>query len=146
LLEFKLSPRIRDLSDSQLFTIDKTCKYPKLEAILRGQINTKVIRENYEDVLRPAHSIREETASASLIEGKLGAYAYSSQKKLSYKENGLIVVNSHFADRTQYSKTIMPPYKLYSKNQPINPLASFFSCYPDCEKRRNHNSCKKYGQ
>ncbi|TPG89209.1 hypothetical protein EEL32_06495 [Brevibacillus laterosporus] len=41
LLGFKFTPRIRDLSDSKLFTIDKASKYPKLEAILRGQINTK---------------------------------------------------------------------------------------------------------
>lgn len=70
LLGFKFAPRIRDLSDSKLFTIDKASKYPKLEAILRGQINTKVIGENYEDVLRLAHSIREGTVSASLIMGK----------------------------------------------------------------------------
>ena len=65
LLGFKFAPRIRDLSDSKLFTIDKASEYPKLEAILRGQINTKVIEENYEDVLRLAHSIREGTVSAS---------------------------------------------------------------------------------
>lgn len=56
LLVFKFAPRIRDLSDSKLFTIDKASEYPKLEAILRGQINTKVIEENYEDVLRLAHT------------------------------------------------------------------------------------------
>jgi hypothetical protein len=47
----------------------------QLEKLLRGQINTKVIQENYDDVLRLAHSIREGTVSASLIMGKLGSYA-----------------------------------------------------------------------
>lgn len=51
LLGFKFAPRIRNLSDSKLFTIDKESEHPKLEAILRGQINTKV----FEDVLRLSH-------------------------------------------------------------------------------------------
>ncbi len=46
LLGFKFAPRIRDLSDSKLFTLDKASEYPKLEAILRGQTNTKVIKRN----------------------------------------------------------------------------------------------------
>ncbi|MBG9802291.1 hypothetical protein ABD72_08955 [Brevibacillus laterosporus] len=90
LLGFKFAPRIRDLSDSKLFTIDKASKYPKLEAILRGQINTKVIKENYEDVLRLAHSIREGTVSASLIMGKLGSYSRQNSLATALREMGRI--------------------------------------------------------
>lgn len=32
---------------------------PKLEKLLRGQINTKIVPENYDDVFRLAYSIRE---------------------------------------------------------------------------------------
>ncbi|MGI8382453.1 Tn3 family transposase [Priestia megaterium] len=90
LLGFKFAPRIRDLSDSKLFTIDKASEYPKLEAILRGQINTKVIKENYEDVLRLAHSIREGTVSASLIMGKLGSYSRQNSLATTLREMGRI--------------------------------------------------------
>lgn len=90
LLGFKFAPRIRDLSDSKLFTIDKASEYPKLEAILRGQINTKVIDENYEDVLRLAHSIREGTVSASLIMGKLGSYSRQNSLATALREMGRI--------------------------------------------------------
>jgi TnpA family transposase len=90
LLGFKFAPRIRDLSDSKLFTIDKANEYPKLEAILRGQINTKVIKENYEDVLRLAHSIREGTVSASLIMGKLGSYSRQNSLATALREMGRI--------------------------------------------------------
>ncbi len=90
LLGFKFAPRIRDLSDSKLFTIDKASEYPKLEAILRGQINTKVIKENYEDVLRLAHSIREGTVSASLIMGKLGSYSRQNNLATALREMGRI--------------------------------------------------------
>ncbi|PHB04928.1 DDE transposase [Bacillus wiedmannii] len=90
LLGFKFAPRIRDLSDSKLFTIDKASEYPKLEAILRGQINIKVIEENYEDVLRLAHSIREGTVSASLIMGKLGSYSRQNSLATALREMGRI--------------------------------------------------------
>ncbi|MBG9787445.1 Tn3 family transposase [Brevibacillus laterosporus] len=90
LLGFKFAPRIRDLSDSKLFTIDKASEYPKLEAILRGQINTKIIEENYEDVLRLAHSIREGTVSASLIMGKLGSYSRQNSLATALREMGRI--------------------------------------------------------
>lgn len=90
LLGFKFAPRIRDLSDSKLFTIDKASEYPKLEASLRGQINTKVIKENYEDVLRLAHSIKEGTVSASLIMGKLGSYSRQNSLATALREMGRI--------------------------------------------------------
>lgn len=90
LLGFKFAPRIRDLSDSKLFTIDKASEYPKLEGILRGQINTKVIKENYEGVLRLAHSIREGTVSASLIMGKLGSYSRQNSLATALREMGRI--------------------------------------------------------
>jgi TnpA family transposase len=90
LLGFKFAPRIRDLSDSKLFTIDKASEFPKLEPILRGQINTKIIEENYEDVLRLAHSLREGTVSASLIMGKLGSYSRQNGLATALREMGRI--------------------------------------------------------
>lgn len=90
LLGFKFAPRIRDLSDSKLFIIDKASEYPKLEAILRGQISTKVIKENYQDVLRLAHSIKEGKVSASLIMGKLGSYSRQNSLATALREMGRI--------------------------------------------------------
>ncbi len=46
---------------------------PQLENLLRCRINTKIIQENFDDVLRLAHSIREGKVSGSLIMGKLGS-------------------------------------------------------------------------
>lgn len=67
LLGFRFAPRLRDLADSKLFTIQTPNEFPKLENILRGRINTKMILENFDDVLRVAHSIREGKVSGSLI-------------------------------------------------------------------------------
>ncbi|MDF9761371.1 TnpA family transposase [Peribacillus simplex] len=61
-----------------------------METILRGQINTKVIKENYEDFLRLAHSIKEGTVSASLIMGKLGSYSRQNSLATALREMGRI--------------------------------------------------------
>lgn len=90
LLGFRFAPRLRDLSDSKLYTIGKSSDFPKLEKLLRGQINTKIIYENYDDVLRLAHSIREGTVSASLIMGKLGSYARQNRLATALREMGRI--------------------------------------------------------
>jgi len=47
LLGFKFAPRIRDLSDSKLFTLDKASNYPKIESILRGRLLKKIMRMYY---------------------------------------------------------------------------------------------------
>jgi TnpA family transposase len=61
LLGFRFAPRLRDLADAKLFTIAKQLDdFPKIEKLFRGKISMKLIRENYDDVLKLAHSIREE--------------------------------------------------------------------------------------
>lgn len=123
LLGFKFAPRIRDLSDSKLFTIDKASEYPKLEAILRGQINTKVIKENYEDVLRLAHSIKEGTVSASLIMGKLGSYSRQNSLATALREMGriekTIFILNYISDESLRRKI----QKGLNKGEAINGLA-----------------------
>jgi TnpA family transposase len=69
LLGFRFVPRLRDLADAKLYTIQKPSEFPTLENLLRGGINTKIIQENFDDVLRLAHSIREGKVSGSIIMG-----------------------------------------------------------------------------
>ncbi|MDQ0495290.1 TnpA family transposase [Paenibacillus brasilensis] len=90
ILGFRFAPRLRDLADSKLYTIDQSNNYPKLEAMLRGRINTKLIMDNYDDVLQLAHSIREGKVSGSLIMGKLGSYARQNKVATALREMGRI--------------------------------------------------------
>lgn len=90
LLGFRFAPRLRDLADSKLFTIQTPNEFPKLENILRGRINTKIIQENFDDVLRLAHSIREGKVSGSLMMGKLGSYARQNKLTTTLREMGRI--------------------------------------------------------
>lgn len=90
ILGFHFAPRLRDLADSKLYFIGQSSDFPRLESILRGKINTKIIQENYDDVLRLAHSIREGKVSGSLIMGKLGSYARQNKVATALREMGRI--------------------------------------------------------
>ncbi|MEQ6375951.1 Tn3 family transposase [Bacillaceae bacterium S4-13-56] len=90
LLGFRFAPRLRDLADAKLYTIQKPSDFPDLERLLRGRINIKVIQENFDDVLRLAHSIREGKVSGSLIMGKLGSYARQNKLATALREMGRI--------------------------------------------------------
>lgn len=55
-----------------------------------GRTPTKVIRDNYDDVLRFAHSIREGTSSASLVMSKMGSYSRQNSLATALREMGRI--------------------------------------------------------
>ncbi len=88
LLGFRFAPRIRDITDLQLFSISK--QEGILKEIIQGKINVNCIRENYDEVLRLAHSIREGRVSGSLIMSKLGSYARQNSLATALREMGRI--------------------------------------------------------
>lgn len=90
LLGFRFAPRLRDISDAKLYTISPPSDFPNIKGLLRGKINTNVIKENFDDVLRLAHSIREGRVSGSLIMGKLGSYARQNKIATALREIGRI--------------------------------------------------------
>lgn len=90
LLGFRFAPRIRDISDLKLYCIRKSSGHAKIASILNGRINIKIIQENFDDVLRLAHSISEGKVTASLIMGKLGSYARQNALATTLREMGRI--------------------------------------------------------
>ena len=90
LLGFKFAPRIRDISDLQLFSFIKESNTGKLKNIIQGKINTTIIRDNYDDVLRLAYSIKTGRVSGSLIMSKLGSYARQNALATALREMGRI--------------------------------------------------------
>lgn len=54
MLGFRFTPRLIDISYVKLYSFNKPSYYPKLE---------KIIKDNYDDVLKLAHSIQEEKVS-----------------------------------------------------------------------------------
>ena len=90
LLGFKFAPRIRDISDAKLYVIEKSDSFSNIQNLFQGKINLKSIQENYDDVLRLAHSIREGKVSGSLIMNRLGSYARKNSLATALREMGRI--------------------------------------------------------
>lgn len=90
LLGFRFAPRIRDVSELKLYSFSKPTDHAELKNLFHGRINIKIIKENYDDVLRLAHSIREGVVSGSLIIRKLGSYARNNKVATALREMGRI--------------------------------------------------------
>jgi len=58
LLGYQFSPRLADIGGARLWRINKTAKYGQLDAIAAGTINTKLIVENWADLIRLAGSLK----------------------------------------------------------------------------------------
>jgi len=90
LLGFRFAPRIRDIADVKLYSLSGTGDYNNIGKIIQGKINTNIIRDNYDNVLRLACSIRQGTVSGSLIMSKLGSYARQNYLAIALREMGRI--------------------------------------------------------
>lgn len=58
LLGYRFSPRLADVGGARFWRIDPTADYGDLNAISRHKITTKLISENWEDMLRLAGSLK----------------------------------------------------------------------------------------
>ena len=74
LLGYRFAPRIRDLGDKRLYTVAKASAYPTIEPLVAARINTGLIADHWEELLRLATSIKQGTTTASLLLRKLGSY------------------------------------------------------------------------
>ncbi|WP_134704957.1 Tn3 family transposase [Ammoniphilus sp. YIM 78166] len=137
LLGFRFAPRLRDIADSKLYTIGKASDFPELEKLLRGRINTKIIQENYDDVLRLAHSIREGTVSASLIMGKLGSYARQNSLATALREMGRIEKTIFILDYISSEALRRKIHRGLNKGEAMNALARaiFFGKHGELRER-----------
>lgn len=137
MLGFRFAPRLRDLADSRLYTFGKSGDFPKLEKLLKGQINTKIIQENYDDVLRLAHSIREGTVSASLIMGKLGSYSRQNSLATALREMGRIEKTNFILDYLSSETLRRNIHRGLNKGEAMNGLARaiFFGKHGELRER-----------
>ena len=65
LLGFCFAPRIRDLADKRLYVPGKASQWTTLSPLIGGSINTKLIDQQLDEVLRLAASIQQGTVTAS---------------------------------------------------------------------------------
>ncbi len=123
LLGFRFAPRIRDISDLKLYCMQKSSGYSKIDTILTGRINTKIIHENFEDVLRLAHSIGEGKVTASLIMGKIGSYARQNALATTLREIGRIEKTIFILDYISNENLRRQIQRGLNKGEAMNALA-----------------------
>ena len=58
LLGYQFSPRLADIGDARFWRIDRAADYGVLDGVARHRIDTEVIRDNWEDLLRLAGSLK----------------------------------------------------------------------------------------
>lgn len=67
LLGFQFAPRLKDLADQQLYKIDKYTHLGKLQPLFRQTINWELIKEQYDQLVRVAASLKNRTAPAHVV-------------------------------------------------------------------------------
>jgi TnpA family transposase len=90
LLGFRFAPRIRDLADKRLYVPGKERDQPTLAPLIGGKLNLKLVRTQWDEILRLAASIRHGTVTASLIIRKLASYPRQNSLHTALREVGRI--------------------------------------------------------
>jgi TnpA family transposase len=67
LLGYSFMPRLKDLADQQLYKPDCAESYGELDALLRHRVSTELIRQQWDQLVRVAASLRNRTAPAHVI-------------------------------------------------------------------------------
>jgi TnpA family transposase len=90
LLGFRFGPRLRDLGDRKLYTVEKPSSYPDLNLLIGGAVSVKQITEHWDELLRLTASLRLGTVTASLMLRKLASYPRQNGLAWALREVGRI--------------------------------------------------------
>ena len=90
LLGFKFSPRIRSIGDLSLFPIEKKNEWKHLGPLFGEKIKLKEIKNQWDEILRLASSIRMGTVTASSMIKKLASYPRQNRLAQGLREIGRI--------------------------------------------------------
>lgn len=96
LLGTRFAPRIRDLPDKKLYTIEHPSTYNILRAIIGNRSNLRALKNNWDNILRLACSIKSGITTASLLIRKIAAQRTSlsiALRELGRIERTLFILN-----------------------------------------------------
>ena len=65
LLGYRFSPRLADIGEARFWRIDNSANYGALDGLTKNKINTDLITNNWDDMLRVAGSLKLGTVNAS---------------------------------------------------------------------------------
>ena len=90
LLGFRFAPRIRNIGDTRLYSLEKPSTYATLSPLIGGIVNKRQITGHWDEILRLATSIKHGSVTASLMLRKLGAYPRQNGLAVALRELGKI--------------------------------------------------------
>jgi len=91
LLGYSFMPRLKDLADQQLYKLDRVESYGELDALLRQRVSTDLIREQWDQLVRVAASLRNRTAPAHVVLERLASSSPSDRLAKALTALGRIV-------------------------------------------------------
>ena len=71
LLGYSFMPRLRDLADQQLYKLDRHASFGQLDALFRGTVDTDLMAEQFDQLVRVAASLKNHAAPANVIVQRL---------------------------------------------------------------------------
>lgn len=95
LLGYQFSPRIADIGSSRLWRVDRKADYGSLNPLARNKVNTRIIIENWEDLLRLAGSLKLGHIQAGSVMRTLQVRERSTAIARALSELGKIVKSQH---------------------------------------------------
>jgi TnpA family transposase len=90
MLGYRFVPRMRDLADRRLGTFEPAARYKELEPLIGRPINTAIILESWDEVVRLAASLKTKTVAPSVMLKKLSAYKRQNRLDFALQEIGRI--------------------------------------------------------
>jgi len=79
LLGFSFMPRLKDLKDQQLYMLDREHVAGDLRGLFRSAIDVELVREQWDQLVRVASSLRDRTAPAHVVLDRLAASSRSDR-------------------------------------------------------------------
>lgn len=90
LLGYRFVPRIRNIKDMNLYSIEKPSRYKDLASRMGGKINMRIISSQWDELSRLMGSIKTGSVTASLILRKLANYPRQNGLAKALREIGKI--------------------------------------------------------
>lgn len=91
LLGFSYQPRLKDLTEQQLYKLNKDDHYGEIDSIFNGVIDIDCISEQWEQLVRIVVSLKNQVAPAHLVLQKLAARSGSDRVAKAIMELGKLI-------------------------------------------------------
>ena len=90
MLGFRFCPRLRDLPDRKLATIEPATAYKNLDTLIGRRVKADVVREHWGEILRLVASLQAGTVLPSAMLKRLAAFQRQNQLDLALQELGRV--------------------------------------------------------